>query len=251
MVGLGRERERVPAQDQKAIVADIRNAGLRVLRNHDAGRDIGTAVLGAVGRDREARDVDRLAFDQHLLTGRRRGGDARGDRLVEAAQHLLQDGLLVRLERQQRLAARRIDAGDQRKLGAVVVEHEARALPPVALLHGLADVAQCHRPVDVDQFAMLAQHIQELAKVGIGHCDLRNARAKPRRPMARAPPPKKRGFGQVRGQLGDEANPVGGAPGRVDFRFPAGQCGRGLKYFKSGGGWSFLVGIRLPSALRK
>ena len=27
-------------------------------------------------------------------------------------------------------------------------------------------------------------------------------------------------------------------------------CG-GLKYFKSGGGWSFLVGIRLPSALMK
>jgi hypothetical protein len=25
----------------------------------------------------------------------------------------------------------------------------------------------------------------------------------------------------------------------------------GLKYFKSGGGWSFLTGISLPSALRK
>ena len=173
MVGLGRERERVLAQDQEPIMADVRNTGFRVLRDHDAGRDIGSAVLGAVGRDRKPRDVDGRAFDQHLVTGRRRGRNARRDRTIQSGQHLLQNGLLVRLEREQRLAARRIDAGDQRKGGSVVVEHDAGALPPVALLHGLADVAQCHRPVDVEQFAVLAQDIQELAKVLIRHCDLR------------------------------------------------------------------------------
>jgi hypothetical protein len=63
MVGLRRERERILAQDQEPVVTDIRNAGLRVLGNHDAGRDVGSAILGAVGRDRKPRDVALRALD--------------------------------------------------------------------------------------------------------------------------------------------------------------------------------------------
>src|SRR6266478_5275857 len=77
------------------------------------------------------------------------------------------------LERQQRLAAGGIDSRHQWKPGPILVEDEARALPPIALLHGLADVAERDRAVDVDQLPVLAQHIEELAKVLIGHLDLR------------------------------------------------------------------------------
>ena len=89
MVGLRGERERVLAEDQEAVVADVGDAGLRVLRHHDAGRDVGAAVLRAVGRDREARDVD-VVLDHHLVAGRRRRwsrsarSDCRGRRAPSA-----------------------------------------------------------------------------------------------------------------------------------------------------------------------
>ena len=63
------------------------------------------------------------------------------------------------------LLAGRIDAGDQRIIGAVVVEHDGRSVAHVALLHGLADVVEFDRPIDVDQLAVLAQHVEELAEV--------------------------------------------------------------------------------------
>src|SRR6202166_4877895 len=84
--------------------------------------------------------------------------------------HYFENRVLVSLEGEQRLAARRIDAGDQRISGAVIAEHDGRAVADVSLLHGLADVVQGDRAVDVDQLAMLAQHIEELAEVGKRHC---------------------------------------------------------------------------------
>ena len=129
MERLRRERERVLAENEKAIVADVRHAGFRILRHHDAGRDVGPAVLRAVGRDRKAVDVDVVAGDDDLVAGRVAVDHPRRDRIVETVEHLLQDRLLVGLERQQRLVAIRIDAADQRKLGAVVVEHDRRAGP--------------------------------------------------------------------------------------------------------------------------
>ena len=96
-------------------------------------------------------------------------GKRRRDRVVEAVQHLVEDRGLVGLEGEQRLFSRRIDAGDQRIIGAVVVEHDGRAVADVSLLHRLADVVQGDRPIDVDQLAMLAQHIEELAEVLEGH----------------------------------------------------------------------------------
>ena len=93
-------------------------------------------------------------------------GDRHGrDRIVEPVQNLVENCVLVRLEREQRLLAVRIDAGDERIIGAVVVEHDRRAIAHVALLHRLADVVQFDRPVDVDQLAVLAQHVEELAEV--------------------------------------------------------------------------------------
>src|SRR5262249_20635966 len=84
-------------------------------------------------------------------------------------QDLVEDRVLVGLEREQRLAAGGIDAGHQRVVGAVLVEHEGRALAHVALLHRLADICQCDRAVDVEELAVLAQHVEELAKILIRH----------------------------------------------------------------------------------
>jgi hypothetical protein len=98
--------------------------------------------------------------------------------VVEAGEHLVEDHLLLGLEGEQCLAAGGIDAGDQRIVGAVLVEHDGGALPHVALLHRLADVAQRYRPVDVDKLAMLAQHVEELAEVLVRHRGPLGCRAK-------------------------------------------------------------------------
>ncbi len=149
---------------------DIRHAGLRILGHHDAGRDVGAAVLRAVLRNREIADVDVVACDDLLLARRAVGSERRRDRVVEPVQDLVEDRFVIRLECQQRLLACRIDAGDQRIVGAVVIEHDRRPVAHVALLHGLADIVQCDRPVDVDQFAMLAQHVEKLTEVLERHC---------------------------------------------------------------------------------
>ena len=130
--------------------------------------------------------------------------------------------LLVGLERQQRLVAVRIDAADQRKLGAVVVEAHRRPALLVGLLQRLADVGQRDRPVDIDQLALLAQHVEELAKILIRHCDLRLVPPAPA--DGSMPPSKKRGLGTSRRQLCDEATSVAGTPGRGD-----GAAGRPVK----------------------
>ena len=77
--------------------------------------------------------------------------------------------LLVGLERQQRLVAAGIDAADQRKFRAVVVEADRRPPLLIGLLERLADVVERDRPVDVDQLALLAQHVEELAEILIRH----------------------------------------------------------------------------------
>jgi len=48
---------------------------------------------------------------------------------------------------------------------AVLVEHDGRTLAHIALLHRLPDFVECHRPVDVDELVVLAQHGEELAEV--------------------------------------------------------------------------------------
>ncbi len=67
---LRRERERILAENEEAVVADVRHAGFGILRHHDAGRDVGAAVLRAVGRDRKAVDVDVVAGDDDLVARR-------------------------------------------------------------------------------------------------------------------------------------------------------------------------------------
>ncbi len=133
------------------------------------GRDIRPAVLGAVLRHREIADVDGVTFDDTVVARCAVRCHDRRDRVVEAVQHFVENRILVGLEGEQRLLSGRIDAGDQRISGAVIVEHDGRAVADVSLLHRLADVVQRHRTVDVDQLAMLAQHIEELAEVGKRH----------------------------------------------------------------------------------
>ena len=170
---LRRERHRVLAENEKPVMADVGRAGLRIMRHHDARRDVGAAVLRAVGRDRPAPQIDVVAADD-LVVARRRAGRHRGrDRVVEPVQNLVEDGVLVGLESQQCLAAGGIEPGNQRIIGPILVEHDGGALPDIALLHRLADVVQRDRPVDVDELAVLAQHIEELAKVVIRHRGLR------------------------------------------------------------------------------
>ena len=142
MEGLGRERERVLAENQKAIVTDIRNAGLRVLRDHDAGRDIGTAVLGAVvGIGKRAMSIasPSISTSWQGAAGGRAGRSAGRGRAAPFAGWS---------SRRPRTPAGPCCGSNRRRrpaeVGAVVVEHEARALPSLALLHGLADVAQGH-----------------------------------------------------------------------------------------------------------
>ncbi len=162
---LRRERHRVLVEDQEAVVPDVGHAGLGVLRHHDAGRDVGAAVLRAVGRDREAPDIDILG-DHHLVAGRAAAiADRRLDRIVQPVEHLLGDVLLVGLECQQGVLAAGIHAADQRKLGAVLVEARGFAALGVGVLERLADVGERDRLVDVDQLAVLAQHIEELTEI--------------------------------------------------------------------------------------
>ena len=84
-------------------------------------------------------------------------------------QDFVENGVFVRLEREQRLVAVRIDTGNQRMIGAVVVEHDRRPIAHVALLHRLADVVERDRAVDVDQLAVLTQHVEKLAEILKGH----------------------------------------------------------------------------------
>ena len=79
--GLRGERERVLAEDQKAIVPDVGHSGLGVFRYDDARRDVRAAILRAVGWYRPALDVDVVAGDDLVVTwrlagqhGRRRSG---------------------------------------------------------------------------------------------------------------------------------------------------------------------------------
>src|SRR4029453_18596217 len=58
---------------------------------------------------------------------------------------------------------------DRGLVRAVLVEHDGGALAHIALLHRLADVVKRHRPVDVDELAVLAQHVEELAEVLVRH----------------------------------------------------------------------------------
>src|SRR5262245_7835767 len=107
---LRRERAGVLAEDEKAVVADVGHAGFGILRYDDTWRDVSAAVLGAVGRDRPAPNVDVVARDHLVLARRLPGDDRRRDRVVEPAQHLVEDRVLVGLEGEQRLATRGIDA---------------------------------------------------------------------------------------------------------------------------------------------
>ena len=86
----------------------------------------------------------------------------------------MQNRLLVGLERQQRFVAIGIDAADQRKFRPVVVETNGRSTLLVGLLQRLADIAQCNRPIHVNQFAVLSQHVEKLAKILIRHFDLQH-----------------------------------------------------------------------------
>ena len=46
----------------------------------------------------------------------------------------------------------------------------------IGLFQRLADIGECrNRPVDVDQLALLAQHVEELAKILVWHCGLRQS----------------------------------------------------------------------------
>src|SRR3954469_19033880 len=131
MIRLRRERERVLAEDQETIVADVGNAGLGVFRHHDSGRDVRTAVLRAVGRDRKACDVD-VAINHYFLAWGVAIDDCRQDRLIEAGEHLWQNGLFVGLEGEKRLVARRIDAAYERKLSSVLGEIDCRPRASIA-----------------------------------------------------------------------------------------------------------------------
>jgi hypothetical protein len=166
---LRREREGVLAEDQKPVMADVRHPGLGILRHHDTGRDVGAAVLGAVGRDRPAPDIDLVAGDDLVLARGLARRDGRRDRVVEPGEDLVEDRVLLGLEGEQRLAARGIDAGDQRIVGPVLVEHDGGTLPHIALFHRLADIIERDRPIDVDELAVLAQHVEKLAKVLVRH----------------------------------------------------------------------------------
>ena len=90
--------------------------------------------------------------------------------LLSPVEHLVLDRRVVRLKRQQRLAAVVVEAAHQRELGAILLEHQRRTVGPlVGALQRLADVGKRDRAVDVDQFALLAQNVEELAKILIRH----------------------------------------------------------------------------------
>jgi len=98
--GCAENEKGILAENEEAVVADVGHAGLGILRHHDARRDVGSAVLRAVGRDRKTVDVDIVAGDDDLVARRIAFEHPRRDRAVEAVQYLLQDGLLVGLERE-------------------------------------------------------------------------------------------------------------------------------------------------------
>src|SRR5437870_626990 len=54
-------------------------------------------------------------------------------------------------------------------------ERDRRTAVLIGLLQRLADVGQCDGPIDVDQLALLAQHVEELAKIVVRHGGLRQS----------------------------------------------------------------------------
>jgi len=75
------------------------------------------------------------------------------------------------------LGPRIIDAGHQGKTRAVVPKQAGRPADGGTLAQRLGDLEMGrHRPVDVDQLAMLAQRVEKVAKILKRHDSSRDAR---------------------------------------------------------------------------
>ena len=159
------ERHRLLVDDLEPVMADIGDAGRRILADDDSRRDVGPAVVGAVFRDRQGRQIDGIAGDNVLMHRGVLHHDRR-DALGEAGQDALEDGLLGSLEGDQRLGPRIIDAGHQGKARAVVAKQAGRPANGSTLAQRLGDLEMgCHRAIDIDQLSLLAQRLEKIAEI--------------------------------------------------------------------------------------
>src|SRR6266446_891899 len=120
------ERHGLLVDDLEAIVPDVRNAGSRVLAHCDPWRDIRTAVIRAIVRYWQGPEIDGVAGDD-VFIHRRVLYDDRRDALRQSGEDALDDGFLGGLQRDQRLCARVVDPGYERKGRTVPLENKGRA----------------------------------------------------------------------------------------------------------------------------
>ena len=164
VVGGGEDAELLRPMDLHSIVSDVGNAGLEIFGHDDARGDVGPAVLWAVDRHRQLRDVDRIARQHDLLAGRLALEVNGRDRVVDALEDLLVDRLLGRLEGHQREPAVAVDARHQRKIRTGLREHERRPLDRTGLGEGFGNVVFGRDgPCYVDELAGTFQGGQESA----------------------------------------------------------------------------------------
>ncbi len=161
----GHQRHRLVVDDLAAVVADVRDAGLGVVADHESRSDVRAAVVGAVARDGQDRQVDVVAEDdvfvhRTVVDVRRRNAGA------QSFDDLVEDVLLGTAIGDQRLGVRVVDAADERELGAVVLEHDRRARDRRALAHRLGHLEfERDGTIDVDQLALGTQGVEELSEI--------------------------------------------------------------------------------------
>ena len=155
--------------DDEAVDAAV-EAELGVARDHHARGDHRAAVIDRRHRDRQLVEVDVLA-DIGDFAGRRRFHVPRRDRPVDRRLELLLDlAIGLAAQRHGGALARADDPGHHRDVVADhVVEEERRA----RLVDQRRDMADVHGLMQVDELAVLAQTVEELAEVFLHRSRLR------------------------------------------------------------------------------
>src|SRR4029077_20953635 len=157
--------------DDEPIDAAVESK-LGVARDHHAGRDHRSAVVDRGHRNRQFVEIDILTGENHFA--RRRGLDVfRRNRLNDGLRELVLDlAIAVAAERDHCALARTDEAGDD---GHLVPNHLVEEERGLGLVDEGCDVADVDGLMQIHELAVLAQPVQELAKVLLHHA-LRTAR---------------------------------------------------------------------------
>ncbi len=177
LAGSDVDAHRVAAEDLVAVRAHVDPVGVRIGQEVEAGRaDEAAAVARVPDRDREALEVDGVAFEHVLHHGPARDLD-RGQRTKvgegaspEVEQASVRAGGLWQRERHRLSLGRGVGIDEDAVPAGVagnVVEQDRRRT--VGVVEHLGDLADALLPIDAADFAQLADlpdPLQPLARVG-------------------------------------------------------------------------------------